>query len=272
MVSSESLWLSSLTQSNDAMEGRLVAEAITRLARCDGLSEQFVGQIQTQVGWFDKIVTGLGFCLSEESDLLSQWRGYAADATGFSVGFRRQYLEQLGAETITGNRSGFALRKVAYMEEDHDREVAPAYEETKRFIQSGAFKPTGRRGLLDSRSDEEIEREDEPVRAATNNASLAIFTLLPSLYLLKSRAFREEQEWRLLTHLTNSDNDTCLYRCTATQIVPYRIYPLLDIVRQPIAEVVIGPKNPTPIHVVRDFFSRTGYGKVDVRRSEATYR
>ena len=249
-----------------------MAQAIARLAGRDKLEQRLIDQIQTQIGWFDGIIKGLGFCLSEESDLLSQWRGYASDATGFSIGFGREYLEKLGAEFRTEERGSFGLLKVVYTDEDHDQAVSPAYEEVKRLIKAGAFKRMGRRGLLDTRSDEEVATEDKPIRDATNNASMAIFTLLTSLYLLKSKAFREEHEWRLLTHLTNSDDDTCLYRCTSTQVIPYRHYELLELAQQPIVDVVIGPKNPTPATVIRDFLFRTGYGKVEVRRSAATYR
>jgi len=36
-------------------------------------------------------------CFSEESDLLSQWRGYSDDGKGFSIGFNKSILEQLGS-------------------------------------------------------------------------------------------------------------------------------------------------------------------------------
>lgn len=254
------------------MEGRLVSQAIARLAASDELSEALVKNIQLRVGWLEEIFGGLGFCLSEEPDLLSQWRGYAADGTGFSIGFKRQYLEQLGVESRIGNQSGFTLNRAVYSQEEHDQTVAPAYQDVKRLVESGAFKPQGRKGLLDSRSDEQIAQDNKSIHAATQSASLAIIGLFANLYLLKSIAFREEREWRLLSLLVNSGDDNCLYRCTGTQVIPYRSYSLLGIERQPIAEVLVGPKNPTPPAVVQGFLARCGYGKVDVRRSAATYR
>ena len=271
-VRSRELWLSSLAQSNDALEGRLVALALARLARRDSLDEHLAGQIQTQVSWFEDIVTGLGFCLSEEADLLSQWRGYAADGTGFAIGYKLAYLEWLATQSHSGGQFVFGLHKVSYKDEEHDALVEPAFQEAKRWIASGAFRPTGQRGLLDPRSEEEITRDDDQTRTATSNASLAVFSLISCLYRLKPYAFREEQEWRLTSMLTRSKDEVCMYRATTLQIIPYRSFSLLEIERQPIDEVLIGPKNPTPTTVVREFLMRNGYGEVNVRRASASYR
>jgi len=232
-----------------------------------------VAVIAHAVDLIDQIIDGLGFCLSEEGDLLSQWRGYAADATGVAVGFHSAYLEWLSETSRWGKRSGFNLKKVEYDVQAHDALVAPTYAEVKRLIESGAFTPPGRRSLLgDARTDEEIERDDKIIQRTNMLASLTIFTIVAQLFLLKSPAFREEREWRLISFLVKGTSDECSYRSVDNQVVPYREYEFREIDRCPIAEVILGPKHLSPVQAVRDFLKQNGFGDVKVVRSSATYR
>ena len=80
MLESRAIWLSSLSLSNDSMEGKLVADIISEMARNDGLNAFDQQQLRDHLARFDQFFDGFGFCLSEEGDLLSQWRGYADDA------------------------------------------------------------------------------------------------------------------------------------------------------------------------------------------------
>ncbi|MCX5827610.1 MAG: DUF2971 domain-containing protein, partial [Deltaproteobacteria bacterium] len=95
IIENRSIWLSSLNLSNDSLEGKLVAEIVARISTSDGLDQASSEELQKGVNFIEQIVDGLGFCLSEEGDLLSQWRGYAEDATGFSIGFSKKYLERM---------------------------------------------------------------------------------------------------------------------------------------------------------------------------------
>lgn len=71
------------------MEGKLVARALMRLAERDGLNPVAAERLQNAVAFLEGMFDGLGFCFSEDGDLLSQWRGYASDATGIAIGFSR---------------------------------------------------------------------------------------------------------------------------------------------------------------------------------------
>jgi hypothetical protein len=103
---------------------------------------------------------------------------------------------------------------------------------------------------------------------------VTLLQLFPKLYLLKSRAFREEKEWRLLTYaFAIPDKDEPLsYRPLADRLTPFRSYELLKSTHQAISEVVLGPKHLTPATVVQGFLKRNGFDSVSVRRSEASYR
>ena len=270
IVEKQTLWLSSLSLSNDTMEGKLVASAFARLAERDGLDRATRERLLEMISYFEQIVDGLGFCLSEEGDLLSQWRGYAMNATGVSVGFSRQYLDWYAEASQGKDKPGFTVQKVQY-DVKHQNEVSPTYIEAKRLIDAGAFKFPGIRHLLDFRTDEQVEQEQKEAERASSTLSVVMLMLFAKLFVLKSPAFREEKEWRLLSYLTRGQEDGRCYRAIGDRLIPYRSYEFIQLERQPIIEVVLGPKHLTPSRVVEDS-KQNGYGAVTVKRSEATYR
>lgn len=272
IAQSHSLWLSSLSLSNDTMEGKLVASAIARLAERDSLDQSSISRLQGAIEVFEQIIDGLGFCLSEDGDLLSQWRGYAADATGVAIGFSTEYLKWLSDKHRDKNETGFTLQKIAYEPSAHESSVEPTYRQVKQFIDAGAFKMMGIRTLLDSRNEQEIEQENAVIRKAHSQLSLTLLSLFSELFRLKAYAFREEREWRLLSYLVKSGIDHCSHRAVNDRIIPYRMFELTDLERSPIVEVILGPKHVTPPKVVEDFLKQNHYGVVRVRRSEASYR
>jgi hypothetical protein len=105
------------------MEGKLVTPVVARLAQRDTLDQMAIHRLQESIGFVEQIIDGLGFCLSEEGDLLSQWRGYAADATGFT------------------------LEKVQDDPNAQEAQVEPTYRKVKQFTEAGAFRLPGARGF-----------------------------------------------------------------------------------------------------------------------------
>lgn len=272
IVQTRSIWLSSLSQSNDYMEGKLADLAIARLAESDKLDANLTNKIQESIDLIREIIDGLGFCLSEKGDLLSQWRGYATDATGVAIGFSSDYLQWLEKKSRGKKQSGFNVEKVDYDQKIHDAHVEPTYRKVKELIESGAFRTPAFRGLLSQKTDEEIEQENELIRSANSKAYMTILSLFSKLFLLKSSAFEEEHEWRLISYLTKNGEDSCSFRSVNNQVIPFRTYELLEMERKPIAEVILGPKHQTPVKVVQDFLKKSGFGDVKVIKSKATYR
>lgn len=271
IVESGKLRLSSLSLSNDTMEGKLVARTVSELAAKESLGAEKTQQLQQMLELFDDLFDGLGFCLSEERDLLSQWRGYAGDGSGVCIGFSKQYLEWLAEDRPDPEKPGFSLQKVKYERDEHESEVLPTFNEAKRRIEEGAFNYSVGLNLLDSRTDEEVEQERKQNERARTRLSFTLLMLLPKLYLLKSQAFREEREWRLLSHLVHGDKD-CSYIAKDHRIVPFRSVELREKERKPIVEVILGPKHSTPSRVVENFLRCYGFDEVKVLHSDATYR
>src|SRR6185295_17936413 len=100
------------------------------------------------LGIFERITDGLGFCLSENGDLLSQWRGYAGNATGVAIGFSAEYLNFLSEASRPGDKRGFTLQKVEYEPTSHEARVEPTYNRIGQLIKKGALRK--RFGLMDS--------------------------------------------------------------------------------------------------------------------------
>ena len=70
------------------------------MAKESSLTQRETAELQRRLSYLSALVDGLGFCLSKKGDLLSQWRGYADDAFGVSIGFEKDYLKKLSMESF----------------------------------------------------------------------------------------------------------------------------------------------------------------------------
>lgn len=273
IIENRKILLSSLLLSNDSIEGKLVAEILARIAKADGLDQAATQRLQTLVSGLEQVIDGLGFCLSEDGYLFSQWRGYAADATGVSIGFSKNYLEQFAGASRAQEKSGFTLQGVEYAPEAQESLIKPTYIEIKKLINEGAFKFPGRRSLLgDARSEDEVKKANEKIKGAFSRLSMTVLTLFGKLFLLKTSAFREEREWRLISYFVKTGDDICSFRALNDRIVPYREFELIESEGGSIVKVILGPKNTTPNYVIESFLKQRGFPNVTILRSEATYR
>ena len=253
------------------MEGRLVKTTVMRLAERDGLDAQAKARLEESIALMERLFDGLGFCLSEEGDLLSQWRGYADDAKGVAIGFNHEYLTALQQDREKDSPR-FSIYQAQYDIDKHDADVAPTYRELRRLIDEGAFKRKGSWSLLDSRTPDEIAADDKKIETSYRALVIKLLELFPKLYELKAPAFREEREWRLVSIFTDSIDEQCQFRASRGRVIPYRSFVLKDLGLPPISEVILGPKHETPPKVLQSLLKRAGYSDVIVRRSEASYR
>ena len=269
ITQSHALWLSSLSLSNDTMEGKLITRTVARLADKDLLDNKYVRPLLDVIRCFEEIVHGLGFCLSEKGDLLSQWRGYAGDATGVAIGFSVEYLKWLSSANRSRGNSDFTLEKVEYEPSAHEARVEPVYRKITQLIKDGALEPPGKNRFRDRILSTETEKAVLEARKKLTEESMP---LVFQLFCLKSFAFEEEHEWRLLSHLAPYGENACLHRVVDNRIVPYCKVELVELGRGPIVEVILGPKHDTPPGIVKNFLKMNGYDDVTVKKSEASYR
>lgn len=259
IINNKTVRLSSLRLSNDRTEGTVVSKVFEALAaddpeRVDGFSS-YVKELESPYH-------ALGFCLSEADDLLSQWRGYADDGAGFSIGFSREYLESFAEqeELCCQIHSGRFL-KVEYDLKKQKELLRSLYEKMKY--------PAARGGIeLPVRgSAQEINRKVDAFRECN---LLKMMVLAPELYGVKDEPFSEEVEWRIVVPLREMDltNYGCHYRMRGGQLVPYKD---IAIKESAIMHVIIGPKNPNSEQDVKCFLESQGFGKLHVTKSEIPY-
>ena len=278
IVRNRSVRLSSLSLSNDSMEGRLLKKTVLRLANRDNLTEAAKIRLNECLDFNERSYDALGFCLSTQGDLLSQWRGYANDACGFSIGFGVPYLKGL-VRFVKFSEPHFALHKVRYRTNEHEAEIGEIYTELRKLIEAGAFDQLGQTGLLDSRTQREIASDDLAIKQANEKLMQKLGELAPKQFTLKANAFSEEKESRLVSVIEGNSFFGCEFRANSNRVIPFRTLQLNEMTLQnskrvlkPIREVLIGPKNKTPPNVVQAILKQAGFLDVRVRESRATYR
>lgn len=252
------------------MEGRFVAHTFERLLSQVKAGADEIEKIREAIKSAEELCDALGFCLSEKPDLLSQWRGYADDGQGFSIGFSKGYLEKLPG-VIGSNKQSFKLKKVLYNTSEHEDALRPAFEKIKNIVESGKLK-FPMRSLLSDTSDEEFSKRKEEYLLSFKMLWLEAATTLSCAYTLKNPAFSEEIEWRLLSYMLRDSGDSALFRAASNRLIPYREFSLEALPEKSISEVYIGPKNITPTYIVEKFLALNGFQDVSVKRSSATYR
>lgn len=247
----------------------MVAQAVARLAAKDDLSRDLTEHLLTAIANMEDLWEGLGICLSEDGDLLSQWRAYAANGSGVSIGFDRAYVTWL-VETSRGTEVDLELHQVEYESQAHDQLVMPAYRELRRLLESDDDFPRGASPeVCDSNAPNFVKLRG---RIAVLTLLLAAMEAFDGVFSLKHPAFAEEKEWRLLHHHGLLTTNPCLYRSIDGGIVPYKVCELRDWGQPRIAEVVLGPRHTTPVPVVESYLVQQGFPQVNVRRSLAPYR
>jgi hypothetical protein len=210
------------------------------------------------------------FCLSESKDLLSQWRGYADDGKGISIGFRKAFLERIQDLNLAQHSSivvSFLLDKVFYDESE-------AIDMILNDI-----------GLNDFSLCTNITEEKQYLQIAmAKTAYEAPF--------YKKNAFFEEKEWRIVISYSLCDLTTPVfshysnetfkfkeieYAISKGRLVSHLEVEMLDI-KEAIAEIVIGPKCEETIWEIREFLICIGVLKdrnddsIKIIKSKASYR
>lgn len=242
IASSNSLWMSSHWHLNDYLEGQIFTDFLTIHANNIDLSSQ-VQMVINQLQQHEFYVT----CLTTHGDMLSQWRGYAQNGEGVSIGFDSAELIK-----VIAGRTDALLYPVSYVD---DYSKLP---KTTTNLMTSILNSTG------TPSDSFVQ------------------TVKKEQWSIKSRAFSEEDEYRLILtprstisqfSLNNNAQAIKKFRATSTEIRDYYelTLPPKDL-NKVIRQVVLGPKNRSSVEVVQRMLESKGLGYVDVVKSAASYR
>lgn len=256
IIKSKSIWLSDLSLSNDSEEGKIVLKIVCSLLDETNLETYQREFIKNAVISIPTTYSCYGFCLSKKKDQLSQWRGYADDGSGFSIGFSRKFLNNITNICDENHPNNFHLLKVIYKPKKHEMAIRQILDKCIEKV------PTLNSSGCDNRS-EKIKK-----------LLTVEIPFLSKMYLLKGKAFYEEAEWRLISiakgfrHANYKTN----FKAMNNGICPYIEVELVDYQDSVITDVYIGPKNITPKKIVENFLDQNGYKDVKVRVSKASYR
>lgn len=185
---------------------------------------------------------------SEEGDQLSQWRGYARNGYGFSIGFNYNKLEN------HAEQQKFILKKCIYKKK-HQQKVI------NDFIESEIL-PT----LANA----------EKIEPSPNKVMDIFEKILQLLPIIKNEHFKEEKEWRLISSPFRTLKDRIRFRPGKTVIIPYCEFELAENKKEfAIKSITIGPtpnENESRLSLKTLLDKEDASGKTKIYQSKIPYR
>lgn len=260
ICTSKNLRLSDIFSMNDFLEMHwgysIWEDAATNLYK--ELGKEFIDKVDEILHASGVMGLLLATSFSMNGDLLSQWRGYANDGTGFAIGFKAKDIVQLPIRPL----------KVLYNKKEQVKEL----ENILRAVY-------------------EIEKEESFKYGEEFRESC--LSIAFDLVAFKNPAFIEEQEIRIV-HLLNFEKSNNSFKLIDAggigfgeeikgKTIQFRMKentPTAFIDENftnnnkinPIEEVIIGPKNRSVPTGISTFLETVGLGNVKIKKSKASYR
>ncbi|WP_158653965.1 DUF2971 domain-containing protein [Dickeya zeae] len=194
IFNSRTLWATKIQYLNDSNEYYLAAIIASRIIneRINSESDfdvkftyqEFLGKIQ--------LISNINVCvcsLTEQGDLLSQWRGYSKKMGGYSIGFDFE-----GVKSIA-NARGFELVKCIYDESEQNEKVESIINDSIALVGDGVKNGINRKSI--------DYFEEEFIKLAP---------------VLKDKSFAEEAEWRLISIVKTM---SLSFRAGNSMLIPY---------------------------------------------------
>jgi hypothetical protein len=250
------LWMNDLHSMNDFMElhwGYSIWEQSAN-TRIEKYGKEFLDEIDEVIHFSGFQGLLLANCFSTDKDVLSQWRAYADDGKGYVIGFNAKELLGLPIRAL----------QVLY---DKEQQIKEATATIDALYQ--------------------LKQED------SNEFKTFCNVFGYDLSAFKNPAFIEEKEIRLI-HLLDFKKSNDFMKLVDKggiyfgedrkgEEIKFRIkqdiptpYIELDFSNNnkinPIKEVVIGPKNEVMKTAIRIFLETIGIEKVEINKSNASYR
>lgn len=247
IIENKEIWCSELEYLNDAQEVEYgldlirgkVKELQENYSGDEVVSNGFLGTLSTFLNAFPGVVYRVFVaCFCKSGDLLSQWRGYAEEGGGYSLGFTFNNQSRVILEN--GDPYRPHLRRVLYDRDRQERLVSDYLERICAIMSEEAaqFPPEKNQGL------------------AGSTATHVMNTLMDWIVSFKHPGFKEENEWRLMRMLksTGEAETQAHFRVANGLTVPYLRTPLVTPLpdneeeiedRFPLSEIRYGPTLPS---------------------------
>jgi hypothetical protein len=215
IINEEELWATKVHYLNDSKEfklalGLILSEIDKRLVSADSDTTDRLNILKDDISDISSVhVFVLSF--TTKGDLLSQWRAYGADGSGYSIGFDSKSIIDIAIK--------------------HGCIFAPCVYEMKK--QNEIVKEIVDVGL-----------SDQSRILNNNNIPATEFSDFVAMVapLLKDHSFIEEQEWRLISPMIASTRPNFSFKAGKTSLIPYYRFPLSESsTNKGIKEIIIGP-------------------------------
>jgi len=264
--------LSLLSMSNDSKEGRHILDVIRKILPADF---EHKNALLTELERVIEMIPAIGFCVSADGDVLSQWRGYADNAQGIALGFDSLALQE--ATDQEGDVPiNVGLAPVAYSEAFLAKALEQDLEPVIDHYSSGRMRRPSLATILSPISEEDQAKERDRYLKASSDLLHMLIRLSNFAYMAKAEFFSEEKEWRILARFTNLGGALELpdaqFQPSAQKLTAFRDFPVKGFQPSMVKEIVLGPRNQTPEEVARLFLSSEGFEHVTVRLSIGSYR
>lgn len=224
-------------------------------------------------------------CFSAEGDKLSQWRGYADDGCGLSIGFSIDTLQ-----TLISKEENLELFKVDYASQGNTESSKQVKKYSKDIIESI-------RRVIASEEPKKLFSRETYAIDGLHELSSRIFIQESIRY--KNPAFKEEVEWRLVfdDEIDKYDNweywydkvegrsslsgeiaalfpNGLQFRSHRNKIVSFFDLSFKGCEQTIIKEIIIGPKSDIQEGDIHHLLNYYGYetGDIEIIKSKSTYR
>jgi hypothetical protein len=268
IVSSNRIWATNLQFMNDPSELRYGVRLFLDLLRRERGAGRYpavarlLEEADQKVELFYRRIRfyAVSFC-DDGGDRLSQWRTYAKEGTGYSIGFRSADLVNSLAREARRRSLQTRLIRVVYNRRQQEALVQAALERIGGYLRK-------------SRAGAGAGRKPDPERLA----NLFCIHLFPYVLSFKAAGFAEEREWRLVRWLpSESEKKEVKFRTSERFVIPYIELNLADSRlrgKLPITKIVQGPRvEPEAGLSSLDLLAQKyGYGNVDLVASRTPLR
>lgn len=261
------LWATDVRCMNDTNELTLGTSLLneTIRARAAHVAQPLLARLLTHPAYVSGFLFATSF--SSKSDLLSQWRAYADNGSGFALGFRSAELNKL---TLEGKELPKYLVRVEYRPRAQERRAQTLID---RLLETLAPLASG-----------SLDDQDDQLLATALGLTLPTFAAAS-----KNLGFEEEAEHRIVLRSYQDPllapgakpgltMPSCRFRAGKYGITPYVKLRFPDgILTQALSRIVIGPRaiSPDTEQKLRALLANAGvkaWSTFPIERAVATYR
>jgi len=261
------IWATDTGYLNDASEMLYALDVVALIAkelRGDARtkwSREFLSRIEAPSWPGPNVYEVYVSCFSEEPDVLSQWRAYANDGAGYSIG-----IEVEPSFSVAESTDAVRLVQVIYGLDRQKDLLRPWVSEVVHVLDDLAARQVA-------------DDDEESMGAAVFNAGVALKMVVSELaVVMKNPGFSEEHEWRLVfSTMGPGGHAPTKFRSSRFGLTPYVEITTHAVL--PLRSVTRGPKLDSQEAHVALFRFLTGAGfkmlgddPVKIQKSQIAYR